>query len=92
MVASSDRIGRVKDILRSHSPVFKPINEHPAKLTLFAVHLLPGTRPIKQRCRPLVPDKAKFVEDDIQRQLALGVIRPVKESMGIAHSRGDETE
>jgi hypothetical protein len=55
--------------------LWKPVGPIPAKTGSFRIELQPNAVPIRQKTRPLSPDKREFVKQEVDRLLSLGIIR-----------------
>jgi len=66
----------VNALLLEFKDVFAPIDSTPARVDPFRLFLKPGATPVAIPPRRLSPEKAAFVESEVQRLLTLGIIRP----------------
>lgn len=75
-VVIGDKLAKEDDKQKLVESIFAPIDEQPAKLKPFVIHLKEGSQPVKQKIRPLAVDRHQFVNEEIRRQLELKLIEP----------------
>ncbi len=87
LLEDETRTTRVRDLLEKYAEVFEPLDELPARLPAFRVELIdPQAIPFRARVRPQPPNKREFIDAEVARQLALGLIaeaRPTPWASGV---------
>jgi len=71
-----DEVPLIKEILREFADCFGPLEAQPADLPAFTIKLKPGATPVAARPRRLNEEKRRLVDAEIDRLLALGIIKP----------------
>jgi len=73
---SSEEVPQIKQILKEFADCFGPLDDKPADLPLFSIRLKAGASPVAAKPRRLNEEKRRIVDAEVDRLLALGIIKP----------------